>query len=167
MSIFWKRVQRVLFWAAIVLGCMFVVGQAVHSLYPDAWLRVEATVKSSSIENAIVGRSGRQWGILVNASYEIGGRSYEAALAALRTRNAADAEAALEKWPAGRTFPLYVEASNPENVSLYPDGGRSGATAAAVLLTPLLVGLVAFVRFLVRRVRARKMLRSDPNPGPT
>ncbi len=165
MTVFWMRIRRGLFWTAIVLGCMFVAGHAVHSLYPDDWLRVEATVQSATIENAIVGRSGRQWGVLVDASYEVDGRPYRATTAARRTRNAADAEAALGEWPAGRRFPLYVEASDPENVSLFSDGGRSGATAAAVILTPLLVGIVAFTAFLVRRVRARKRQHSDPNPG--
>ncbi|KDA04188.1 hypothetical protein [Hyphomonas oceanitis] len=60
---------------------------------------------------------------------------------------------ALDDWPAGREFTLYINMDAPGSVSLYPDGGRGGMVAAAVVLAPALVIVIGFIVFLIRRRR--------------
>lgn len=157
MGFFFKRAKLVLLWTAIVFGSMLFAGWAVKALYPDDWRPVEAVARSTHLKLVNVSRGNDAWALMVEAAYEVAGRPFEATAAVFRDRERSVTEAEVEKWPAGRTFTLYFDADNPESVSLYPDGGREAVIVAAVLLTPLVVGLVALIVFLVRRMRANAL----------
>ncbi len=141
--------RRLLLSAAIIAGAMFFVGIAVSALYPDDWRAVEATVRSSRVED--VSSRSPDWVLRVDAAFEISGRSYQATISAFRDPERSVTEAEAGKWPAGRTFRLYSDANHPERVSLAPDGGRQATVVTAVILTPLVVLIIGFVVFLFRR----------------
>jgi Protein of unknown function (DUF3592) len=147
------RLSRVLLAVAVLGGLMLIVGFAVSLLYPDDWRPVAATVRASHIESTRPGTV--QWTLMVDAAYVVDGRAYETNSDVFRDSDRAVTEAEAGKWPAGRTFMLYVDTDNPRSVSLVPDGGREAATVTAVILTPLLVIMIGFVVLLARQVRGQ------------
>lgn len=146
------RVRRALKWPAIVAGSMLAVGWAVGSCYPHDWQPTDANVLSTGIESVRYGNL--QWALMVEAAYEVSGRSYATRRDVFHDVDRDVVEAEARNWPPGRSFRLYVNAKNPGSASLVPDGGREATVVTAVLLTPMLVGLVAFGLMILRRPRA-------------
>lgn len=103
-----------------------------------------------------------QWSLLVDATYEVSGRRYATTVDVFHDSEIAVTEAQAKEWPAGRTLTLFYNANNPRSMSLVADGGREATAVTAAILTPLVVLLIGFVVFLVRRVRASNLGATAP-----
>ena len=146
-----KRLKQTALVLAVFLGAMIIVGVLVDAVLPTHWQPVQASVQSANIASVRKGTPG--WAIQADASYEFDGRVYETRRDVLVDADRDVVLDALDDWPSGREFTLYVNMDAPESVSLYPDGGRSGAVAAAVILTPALIVMIGFIVLLIRRRR--------------
>lgn len=148
-----QNLRPVLLSVAVIVGAMLIVGMTVSVLYPEDWRAVEATVRSSRV--ADVSSRSPDWVLRVDVGFEVSRHSYEATTSIFRDPERSVTEAEASKWPAGRTFTLYSDASHPERVSLAPDGGRQATVVTAVILTPLVVLIAGFIVFLFRRKRTK------------
>jgi hypothetical protein len=151
MSVPLQNLRPVWLSVAVIAGAMFMVGVAVNALYPDDWRAVEATVRSSRV--ADVSSRSPDWVLRVDVTFEVSGRSYQATTSVFRDPERSVSEAEASKWPVGRRFTLYSDASHPQRVSLAGDGGRQATVVTAVILTPLVVLTTGFIVFLFRRKR--------------
>lgn len=135
----------------LILAGMVLAGLAVSMIYPDTWQDVPATVQSTKIHEVRYGKPG--WALRARASYDVGAQQYETLQDVYRNTDLDAVEAQAANWPVGRVFPIYVDARNPDNVSQTADGGREAAIVTAVILSPLIVGLVALIVVVMRRRR--------------
>lgn len=131
---------------------MIAAATVVQLFYPNDWQPVDASVRDTRIESTRPGTA--QWSLIVESTYNFSGQSHEAATDVFHNADRAVTEAEQSKWPAGRTFKLYVDADDPGSTSLVADGGRQAATVVAVILTPLMLLVAGFVAFVISRVRA-------------
>ena len=142
---------RILQAVGVILAAMVLAGLTVNALYPDRWQAVPATVESTAIEQVRYGTL--EWALQVQAAYEVSGERYETRQDMFRNPDLDVVEAEAANWPAGRVFMLYADAAHPAAVSRAPDGGREALVVTAVILTPLLLGLIALIVFVIRRAR--------------
>lgn len=149
-----STVKSGLIGVGIVVGLMIAAAMAVQFLYPSAWHPLEATVQRARIERTRPGTP--QWSLMVDATYEVAGRRYETSQDVFHDAERSVTEAEQARWPAGRTFTLYVDTDDPESTSLVADGGRQAATVVAVILTPLILMVLGFIVILVRQARERR-----------
>tara|TARA_R110001606_G_scaffold111044_5_gene237398 strand:+ start:1260 stop:1721 length:462 start_codon:yes stop_codon:yes gene_type:complete len=148
-----KRAAIVL---TVFLGSMILVGCLVNWAFPGHWEPVEATVQDAHIESV---RNGTpQWAVRAAAQYLVDGITYDTREDVFIHSDRTIADDALNDWPAGRTFTLYVNRDAPGSTSLVADGGREALVVASVALTPAFVSIIAFILFLMRRRRGAERI---------
>ena len=153
MTTRFRRLKAALTWTAFILGSMILVGAFVNAIYPDDWRPTEATVIAATVADG-GGRSPNSV-VRVRARYDVSGHPYEAPFNVFRHNKRPPAEVELANWPAGRTFTVYFNQSNPASASLSADGGRQAMTVLAVLMTPLIAFFVGLTIVVMRRRRKR------------
>jgi hypothetical protein len=131
---------------------MTAAAALVIRFYPNEWRQVEARVVATKIESFRTG--GPKWALLVDLAYVVSGEPMQAkGIRITQDIDRAVMIALQDKWPTGRTLQIYYDANNPSHASLSADGGREAMAVVAILLTPIVVGLVLFVALVIRRSR--------------
>jgi Protein of unknown function (DUF3592) len=148
-----KTWVRVLLGVILVPVMMLLSAGMVHWLYPADWRPVEAVVQSSQIKSTHDGTP--QWSLIVDAQYEVAGRSYRTRKDVFRDSELSVTEAEAPNWPAGRTFTLYYNQEDHGSSSKAPDGNREATAVLAAIFTPAALFFVVFLPLLIRRARAK------------
>jgi hypothetical protein len=111
-----KRLKQMALVLAVFVGAMIIVGVLVDAVLPRHWQPVQASVQSANIASIRMGTP--EWAIQADARYEFHGRVYETRRDVFVDADRDVALDALDDWPAGREFTLYVNMDAPESVSL-------------------------------------------------
>lgn len=154
-----EKVMAPKFWRYAFLFCLFTVVSMIAvfiitlEMINGDWQKIEAVVESTSIESSNPG-SGPEWSLMVSASYEVDGKTYNKdKLDVFHDVDWNVTKAEQQSWPNSKTFTLYYDTKNPEQSSRASDGDRQAIAVLASILTPMIITILAFIFFVMRRRR--------------